>query len=183
MSATVVDTTIAAAGADAVAKMIEACVQNFVDSLVTGEGGKGAGLPFSYGDTATLATASLDEANDTVRLFQFPTGSYIDDFRGTISDVDSATGLVYSIVVLDSSNTVKETLVTNSTKGQAGGTDRIADAAVGQYVGDYYLAIKVGTAATTPVAGTYGFYVKFTPGVMSLNSVSMPDPSMVDLQF
>lgn len=185
MTATVVDMTPCAP--EALAKLIESAVRNLEDNIVTGDGGKGAGIPFSYGDEATLATTSLDEAADTVRLCLFPPGSYINDFRGTITDVDTnaTPTIVYDVVTLTSANVVVDVLVNDSTNGQGGGTDRIANAAVYKFVGDLYLGLKIVTGAATAAAGTYNWGCTFTPGLLSLHAdnASVPDPAMTDLDI
>jgi hypothetical protein len=118
----------------------------------------------------TIPTTALNEASDILRLFKFPAGAYIWDFRSTPSDLDSdgTPALTYSILTTDDSDVTKVTLVLASTNGQAAaGSDRILSAAVGRYVGNQWLAFKVGTAADVAVAGTLKIALLMTIGVVN----------------
>lgn len=158
---------------------IEGGNRNLLDetSLIHGDA-----IERCFADVFTVPATSLDDVGDIRRLYKFPAGAYITEFRGTPSDSDThATPvLVYSVVVVDSADTVKDTLVVSSTNGQAAaGSDRIASAAVGQFVGDRYLAIKIGTAAGTPAAMTYGVFLKYSIGVHSHTAGNKP--TMLDV--
>jgi len=130
-------------------------------------------IPFSFGQKFTVPTTAIDDNNDILRLFKCPTGSFIWDWRSSPSDLDTGTALVYSIVATDDADTIKLTLVSGSTKGQAGtASDRIADAAVGAYVGGYWISMKATTAAGTPVAGTLSCAWQLSQGVINRASTN-----------
>lgn len=140
------------------------CVRNLVlDENIN------AGTQFVFADNFTIPTTSLDDVGDIRRLYLLPAGCYLWDLRVTAAQLDSnaTPTLAFSIVTTDSSDTVKDTLISGSTVGQAGGTARIANAGVGQYAGGYYLAFKVATAAATPVAATLGVALVYSIGVNS----------------
>lgn len=164
---TAATTSAIQAAADIVSKKIEGSNANVTSELVSI---KGSGQAYNWSDTFTLATTRLDDVGDITRLLRFPPGAVLDEFRGTISDADTnaTPTLVYSILVTDSADATKTTVVLSSTNGQAGGTDRITNAAVGTFAGDYFLSIKIGTVAATPAAATYKVYVKFSIGTLSL---------------
>lgn len=144
--------------------VLQGCVRN----LVLDEG-INAGALFTFADNFTIPTTSLDDVGDIRRLYLLPSGFYIWDLRVTSGALDTAATptLVFSVVTTDSSDTVKDTLIASSTIGQSSGTARIANTGVGQYAGGYYLAIKVGTAATTPAAATLGVTMVGSIGVNS----------------
>ncbi len=125
-------------------------------------------VPLSFAQKFTIPTTATDEVNDIVRLFKCPPGAYIWRWRSSPSDMDTGTALVYSILATDDADVTKVTLVSASTKGQAGtAADVLADAAVGAYVGGYWIVLKTTTAATTPVAGTLKCAWQMSLGVMN----------------
>jgi len=128
-------------------------------------------LPFVL--TPTISAANVTTTN-TVRMFRFPAGTYLLDFTGKPSDMDSSTGLVYDIVLLDSADAEQtQKLVSGSTGGQAGtATDTILVAAKYRFVGNLWCCFKVTTAATTPVAGTYRCGFSISRGVIGLTEPS-----------
>lgn len=171
-------TTSATQGAtDVLTSKIEAALRNIGDEGLATV--KGAAIPFSFTDRFTITTAMIDDVGDIRRLYKLPTGFYITEFRGEISDVDTnGTPLLsYDVVTTDSADVVKNTIVSASTKGRTGGTDRIRDAAVGQFCGDQFLAIKVTAAAATAAAGTYDVWLSGTIGAIVLAS---DDPLTTD---
>ena len=116
----------------------------------------------------TIPATSL-AAGNIVRLWRFPAGSYIKDWRSTPTDMDTGSpALTYSILAIDDSDTTKLTIVSLSTNGQAAaGSDSIIAAVKGRFVGNYWCAFKVGTAATTAAAGTLAVYCDFSIGVIN----------------
>jgi ribosomal protein L2 len=115
----------------------------------------------------TIPSTSLGAGN-IVRLWKFPAGAYILNWRSTPSDMDTnvSPALTYSIVVTDDADTVNLTLVSLSTNGQAAaGSDSIIAATVGRYVGNQWCAFKVGTASATAAAGTLKVFCAFALGV------------------
>lgn len=125
-------------------------------------------VPLSFAQKFTIPVTSTDDADDITRLIKCPPGAYIWRWRSSPSDMDTGTALVYSIVATDDSDVIKVTLVSGSTKGQAGtASDVLADAAVGAYVGGYWISMKTTTAATTPVAGTLACAWQMSQGVIN----------------
>lgn len=127
-------------------------------------------IEIPFGQKFTVPTTSLDDNNDILRLMKFPAGAFITDLRCTPSDMDTngTPALVYSLLAINDSDATQVTIVSGSTNGQAAaGSDRIATAAVGAYVGSYWLAFKATTAAATPAAGTLKIFLKFTMGIVN----------------
>lgn len=125
-------------------------------------------LPFAQKFTVPVAIPTT--GNEILRLFKFPPGSYIWEWRSNPSDMDTggAAALTYSILTTDDAGTTQVTIVSASTNGRTGtGTDRILDAAVGRYVGNQWCVMKTGTAAQTPVAGTLKTAYQFSVGVVN----------------
>jgi hypothetical protein len=127
------------------------------------------GISMPMADKATVPATAIETADDILRLSpKLPVGTHIEDFRGTPSDMDSGANFVYDVVAIAEDGTVIATLVSGSSKGQAAtGSDRIADAAVGKYLGECYLALKTTTGAGAgATAGTYKWYAKFAVGLL-----------------
>lgn len=117
----------------------------------------------------TILASDLD-AGDIVRLWKFPAGAFILDWRSTPSDMDTggSPALTYSVLTTDDSDTTKVTIVSLSTNGQAAaGSDSIIAAVKGRYVGNQWLCWKTGTAAATAAAGTLKVYCAFALGVIN----------------
>lgn len=158
---------------------IEGAVRNLTDGtgIVSG-----FAMPVTFGESITISTSHIDDVNDIRRIYLFPAGAYLTDFRGTPSDMDTnaTPTLVYSILTTDSSDVTQLTVVSGSTNGQAAaGSDLIATAAKGRYVGGQYLVWKTTTASATPAAGTYKFYLAYSIGI---NSYAYGlEPAMVDI--
>lgn len=116
----------------------------------------------------TIPSTSLGAGN-IVRLWKFPAGAFILNWRSTPSDMDTGTpALTYSIVVTDDADTVNLTLVSLSTNAQAAaGSDSIIAATMGRYVGNQWLAWKTGTAAATAAAGTLKVFCSFGLGCLN----------------
>lgn len=119
----------------------------------------------------TIAATSLT-ANSIVRLWKFPAGAYILDWRSTPSDMDTngAPQITYSILTTDDSDSTLLTVVSGSTNAQAAaGSDSIIAAIKGRYVGNSWLVWKTGTGAATAAAGTLKVFCAFTIGVLNRN--------------
>lgn len=117
----------------------------------------------------TIPAANL-VANYITRLWLFPAGSYILDWRSTPSDLDTdgTPAITYSILTTDNADTTKVTLVSGSTNGQAAaGSDSLIAAVKGRYVGNQWCVFKVGTAADVAAAGTLKVYCAFAVGVIN----------------
>lgn len=123
--------------------------------------------PFEF--SFSISATQNGTINNTVRLLKMPPGAYIFDLRATPSDMDTnvAPAIVYDLLFLDASGTTKLTAVSGSTNAQAAaGSDRIANAAVGKFVGGYYLAVKFTTAPATAAAGTLKVVLLLSLGVV-----------------
>lgn len=145
---------------------------------ITDLGDTQAAVPINFGYAFTVPVAVPTTTGTVFRMRRLPPGAYLLDFRGTPSDMDSGTALVYDIVLVDDAGTTKTTLVSGSTKGQAGtASDRILDAAVGKFCGNQILAIKVTTQSTGASAGTYKVFLQFCIGIISptTGDVAMTD--------
>lgn len=143
---------------------IEASNRNLLDEITTSHGDC---IDRLFGDSFTIPTTSIDDANDIYRLYKFPGGAYLTDLRVTASDADThaTPTLVFDVVVTDSADVVKDTLINDTTIGQAGGTARMADTGLGQFVGDRFLAVKIATGSATGAAMTLGVIVKYAIGI------------------
>ena len=126
-------------------------------------------IPVTDG-TAIVATTNIDDVGDILRISpKLPPGTHIWDFRGNPSllDTHGTPFLVYDVVFVDEASTTIRTLVTGSTAASGTiATDRIANAAVGKWCGEGYLALKVTTAARTAAAGTYKCAYDFSIGTV-----------------
>lgn len=152
-----------------------AAIRNMEDGVY------GNGLTYSVADVFDIPAAALNEADDIHRMWLAPPGAYLWDLRGNPSDMDTdaTPALVYDLVFVDEDGTVKVTVKSGSTAGQAGtATDRIADAAVGKFIGGYYLAIKVTTPADVAAAGTYKAAMQFSVGILNYGD---GQPRLVDV--
>lgn len=117
----------------------------------------------------TILATSLG-ANNIVRLWKFPAGAYILDWRSTPSDMDTdaTPALTYSILTTNDADATQVTIVSGSTNGQAAaGSDSIIAAVKGRYVGNQWCVFKVGTAADVAAAGTLKVYCLFAIGVIN----------------
>lgn len=113
-------------------------------------------MKWPFAQKFTIPAAQLASGKLT-RLFQFPAGAYIWGWRSTPTDLDTdaTPAVVYSIVTTDDDDNVKVTLVASSTNGQAAaGSDSLAAAAYGRYVGNQWCVFSIGTAADVGAAGT-----------------------------
>lgn len=109
-------------------------------------------------------------ASSIVRLWKFPAGAYIRQWRSTPSDMDTggSPAITYSILTTDDADATVLTLVSGSTNAQAAaGSDALLTAAVGRYVGNSWVVWKVGTGAATGVAGTLKVYCDFAIGTIN----------------
>lgn len=117
----------------------------------------------------TIPTTQLDAA-DITRLWKFPAGAYLLDWRSTPSDMDThaTPTLTYSILATDDADVTKVTIVSGSTNGQAAaGSDSIIAAVKGRYVGNYWCSFVTGTAAATAADGTIKVYCAFALGAIN----------------
>lgn len=117
----------------------------------------------------TIPSTSLG-ANNIVRLFKFPVGSFVLDWRSTPSDMDSdaTPAVTYSVLTTNDADVTQVTLVSGSTNAQAAaGSDRIISAVVGRYVGNQWCVWKTGTAADVAVAGTFKVFCAFAIGAIN----------------
>lgn len=166
MASTTSDNRVLASHVD----KIDAGLRNLADGTGTISG---VGMPFCFGESVTIPTTALDDVGDIRRLYQFPAGAFLIGFRGTPTDADTGATptLVYSIVTTNSSDVTNVTVVSLSTNGQAAAdSDLIATAAIGKFVGGDYLAFKTTTAATTPAAMTYKFFVMYSVGLFTYSA-------------
>jgi len=117
--------------------------------------------PYWLAGTYTLATTSLDEADDKVILDKLPARCRILDAFVILEDLDGATGLVWDLstaTALD--GTVGTVLISDSTVGRSAGSDSIDEAARGTAADGDYLMFHTNTAATTPASGDITWYVQ-----------------------
>lgn len=111
-------------------------------------------VPFAQTFTIPSTSTAL---NSIVRLFKWPAGAYVWDFRCTPSDMDTdvTPTLSYSILTTDDSDVTVLTLTAASTKARTGsGSDNLDTALVGRYVGNSWCVWKATAAAATGAAGT-----------------------------
>lgn len=126
--------------------------------------------PFSIIAQKFTVPAAVLAANEILRLWKFPPGAYIIDWRSTPSDMDTdaTPALTYSILTTDDADTTKVTIVSGSTNGQAAaGSDSIIAAVKGRYVGNQWCVWKTGTAADVAAAGTLKVFCAFAVGVLN----------------
>lgn len=105
-----------------------------------------------------LATTNIDNANDDVGLLWAPKGFVVTGLAYSVTDVDSGTAFVFDVG--DAAD--EDRLVAAATTGQAAGTG-VALAATGflyKYTADTQVRLYIATAAGTPVAGTFKFWLK-----------------------
>jgi hypothetical protein len=117
----------------------------------------------------TIPSTSLGAGN-IVRLWKFPAGSFLLNWRSTPSDLDTngAPALTYSILTTDDADVTQLTIVSASTNGQTGaGSDAMIGAVMGRYVGNQWCVFKVGTAAATAAAGNLKVFCSFAIGVLN----------------
>jgi hypothetical protein len=143
---------------------LQGCVRNLVLDEATN-----AAITFAFADNFSIPTTSIDDVGDIRRLYLFPSGAYVHDLRVTATDMDTngTPTVAFDIAVTDGSDVVKDTLIAATTIAQAGGTARIANTGVGQFVGDRYLVLKTTAAAATAAAGTLGVVVRYSIGINS----------------
>jgi hypothetical protein len=114
--------------------------------------------------------AAQTAAGSITRLWKFPSGAYLLNWRSTPSDMDTNVSpvITYSIVCTDDADAVQLTIVSGSTNAQAAaGSDSMIAAVMGRYVGNQWLSFKVGTGAATGVAGTLKVFCPFALGVIN----------------
>lgn len=112
-------------------------------------------------DTVIIAleTAMIDNADDEIGLLWLPKGAIIEGCTVSITDVDSATGFVMDIGIVGT----EELLIANATTGQATGINVTMAQAGHLYECTARTQVRmfVSTAATTPVAGTLKFSIRY----------------------
>ena len=117
----------------------------------------------------TIPAANL-VANDIVRLWKFPAGAFLLDWRSTPSDgdTDATPALTYSVLTTNDADATQLTIVSGSTNAQAAaGSDSIIAAVVGRYVGNQWCAWKTGTAADVAAAVTFKVFCAFALGTIN----------------
>jgi hypothetical protein len=93
-----------------------------------------------------LVAGNLDDADDKVILDKFPARCRILGGTVHIDDVDSGTDLVWDLsTATDLIGTVGTVLISNSTAGQAAGSDSIDETKIGTECGGEYLMAHVNT--------------------------------------
>jgi hypothetical protein len=128
------------------------------------------GISFNFGHVFTVPIGVPTTNGTLFRMRRMPPAAYILDLRGTPTAMDPGGGgtLAYDVVFVDDTGAVTVTAVLGSTKGRAAsGSDRIADGAVGKFVGNKILALHVTTAGAAPAAGTYQLFLQFCIGLLS----------------
>lgn len=143
-------------------------VEQYLREIFENKTPYGTIIPMAFKET--IPTTAVDDVGDIIRITpKLPAGTVIHSFYGNPSDMDTngSPALVYDVVYVNEASSVVVTIVSGSNKGQSGsGTDAIADAARGKYVGAGYVALKTTTAAATPAAGTYNYTFNFSIGLM-----------------
>lgn len=159
-------------------EMVNAAVRNVVDEQPK----SGYALVHVFAEDFAVPTTAIDDVNDILRLFRFPAGTYIWFMRVTATDMDTnaTPTLAGSILAIDSTDTTKATLISSFTAGQAGGSDSLDEAAIGEFVGDYYLAWKASAVSATPAAGTLKVLVGYSVGVSNVAGGSL-NPRLTDV--
>jgi hypothetical protein len=159
-------------------EMVNAAVRNLLDEQPR----SGYGIVHTFAEDFTVPTTAIDDVNDILRLVRMPAGAYIWFGRVTATDMDTnaTPTLAFSLLAIDSSDTTKATLVSASTIGQAGGSANLATAALGEFVGDYYLALKTTTAAATAAAGTLSVLIGYSIGVSNVANATL-NPRLTDV--
>lgn len=125
--------------------------------------GEGQELAVAW-NRATLATGELT-LNAVYPLLRLPRGAIVHDVVFTTTDMDSSTGLIFSVGVAgDTERYVRRV------SGQAAGTFRMGNdataaasiIAAAALAGETTVDLLVQAAATTPVAGTVQIAVSYT---------------------
>lgn len=114
---------------------------------------------FPFVVSETVATTSIDDVNDEVRLVKFPDRCYLIALQVTATDMDTnATPTLRFDVQVDDDSTEVD-LIANSTVGQGGGSDELDEDAghLLREVSNKYLQIKVDAVSATPASGTLTF--------------------------
>lgn len=169
-------TQTAANGRGNLTEMVQGGLRNVSDLSAS----LGYGITHHYAESFVVPTTAIDDVNDILRLFRFPAGAYLWDLRVTASDMDTnaTPTLAFSILTTDDSDVTKSTHISASTIGQAGGSAILANASIGDFVGNFWLSLKTTAVAATPAAGTIKVACSFSIGV--LNTASM-NPTRTDL--
>lgn len=151
---------------------IGGAIRNVFDEIAQSHG---SAQEFCIGDSFALLTTDL-QSDDLVKLYKFPPGAYLTDLRITASDMDTnaTPALVFDIVTVNDADSIDVVVINDSTIGQGGGSDRIDDAAVGEFVGDKWLAFDGVTNAATGAAGTLKVFMKFAIGILNYDGGNKP---------
>lgn len=110
----------------------------------------------------TIPTSSLDDANDKVLLYKFPSNCRLWGLRVDFGDADTggAPAAVVDIsTATDTSGTVGSVLINDSTAAQSGANDDLDAGLLGIDVGGEYLMWHTITAAATGAAVSHKFYL------------------------
>ena len=124
-----------------------------------------------------LATTNLDDSDDKVIFYKFPSNTIMWTLLAAVTDVDSATGLVWDLSTATATDgTVGSVLINDSTVGRSAGSDGLEAVNLGGLdVSGTYLMWHTSTAATTPVAGTATITMLLSakpPTIAGVSSVS-----------
>lgn len=121
--------------------------------------------------TVGAETVTLGATNDTYRLCKLPKRVSITDALIQVGDLDSSTGLVFSLRVTDGTTT--KTIIDQAATGQAGGVIRPTKIATTENglgftttSNAFWLEILIVTAPTTPAAGIFKVFVNLTGGYL-----------------
>lgn len=115
---------------------------------------KGAEIPFQF--RYTISSTEIDNADDRVRLLEFPSGYWITRASVWVEDeLDTGVdALVWDLITEDSAGTAdSRKLISGATAGQGAGEGVDMDAGGAVYVGDRFLVFDTTTAAATAASG------------------------------
>lgn len=122
--------------------------------------------------TVSLATTNIDNADDGVVFYQFPSAAYLWDLSVYATDMDTnaTPTLVFDVGIGDSDGAVDTVLINDTTIGQGAGRDDL-DATVQKWVNcsSKYLMIDIVTAAATAAAGTLTVSFIYTENLHTLS--------------
>ena len=113
-------------------------------------------------------TAAEAGATGTFRVKDFPNYSSLlsgtGDLQVAVSDIDSATALVWDLGIGDSDEVIDTTIISGSTVGRSAGVDENDAAAAPIDVSEKSLIFEITTGAGTGVAGTVDLYFRHVAG-------------------
>ena len=162
-----------------ISEMANAAVRNLLDEQPK----SGYATIHVFAEQYVVPTTAIDDVNDILQLLRFPAGAYIWFLRVTASDMDTnaTPTLAFSVLATDTADATKATLISASTIGQAGGTAVLADAGIGEFVGDYFLSLKTTAVSATPAAGTVSVLLGYSIGVSTVTGSATNNPRLTDI--